>query len=162
MSSRSSQPIIVRDARLDDLPTIVEFNQRLAWESEAKRLDDAILTAGVRRALAATQLCRYFVAEIAGETVGQTMLTYELTDWRDGVLWWLQSVYVRESHRGQGVFRRLFEHVESLARRDPAARGLRLYVEQHNARAVATYQRLGMQPSGHLLYEIDWSGAIVG
>ena len=150
----------MRDARLDDAPLIVEFNQLLAWESEARRLDESVLAAGVRRALTTPELSRYFIAEISGDVVGQTMLTYELTDWRDGVLWWLQSVYVREPWRGQGVFRRLFEHVESLARRDPAARGLRLYVERHNARALATYERMGMQPSGHLLYEKDWSGAI--
>ncbi|HEX3869061.1 MAG TPA: GNAT family N-acetyltransferase [Pirellulales bacterium] len=147
----------VRDARLDDLPTIVEFNVRLAEESENKRLDGCVLERGVRRALASRDMCRYFVAEERGAVVGQTMVTYELTDWRDGVLWWIQSVYVQPEARGRGVFRSLYEHIERLARADPEARGLRLYVEHHNETALATYERLGMRPSGHLLYEIDWS-----
>ncbi len=149
--------MIVRDARNDDLPTIVDFNLRLARESEDKRLDPTTVERGVRRALNNTALGRYFVAEEAGTVVGQTMITYELTDWRDGVFWWIQSVYVMPDARGRGVFRSLFEHVDRLARSSPDARGLRLYVERHNASAISTYERLGLHPSGHLLYEIDWS-----
>lgn len=88
------------------------------------------------------------------------MITYELTDWRAGVLWWIQSVYVVDEFRRRGVFRALFQHIHELARKTPDVQGLRLYVEEHNAQALATYQRLGMMPTGHLLYELDWSGAI--
>lgn len=155
--------LFVRDARLDDAAIIVEFNRLLAQESEAKDLNVEVLACGVRRALEQPEMCRYFVAEWKqGEgkpvVVGQSMLTYELTDWRDGVLWWFQSVYVVRDYRGRGVFRALFEHIHRLARTTPDVRGLRLYVEQHNAQALATYGRLGMQPSGHLVYEMDWSG----
>ncbi|HEX4130990.1 MAG TPA: GNAT family N-acetyltransferase [Pirellulales bacterium] len=149
--------LTIRDAATDDMPTIVEFNRLLAEETEGKRLDAAVLERGVRRALERHDMCRYFVAERGGQLVGQTMITYELTDWRDGVLWWIQSVYVRGDARGQGVFRALFEHVERLARGDAEARGLRLYVAEHNAAALATYERLGLRPSGHRVYEIDWS-----
>jgi GNAT superfamily N-acetyltransferase len=85
------------------------------------------------------------------------MITIELTDWRDGLLWWLQSVYVAEPHRSQGVFRALFDHIAALARSEPDVRGLRLYVERDNERAQRVYQQLGLQPSGHLVYEWDWS-----
>lgn len=153
-------PVVVRDARAEDDVAIAEFNRLLAWESEQRRLDERVILAGVQRALATPALCRYFIAEAEGQPVGQTMLTYELTDWRDGVLWWIQSVYVRPGFRGQGVFRALFGHIESLALGTPEVRGLRLYVEQHNGPAVATYRRLGLEPSGHLLYEKDWSGAV--
>lgn len=152
--------ISIRDAHAGDAATIAEFNRLLAWESESKRLDADTLAAGVARALATPALCRYFLAEVGGQPVGQTMLTYELTDWRDGVLWWIQSVYVVESERGKGVFRALFEHIEGLAKGASEVRGLRLYVEEHNARALATYRQMGMRPSGHLLFELDWSGAI--
>jgi GNAT superfamily N-acetyltransferase len=148
----------VRPATLADLPTIVDFNCRLAWETEHKRLDLETITRGVRRALTQPEMCRYFVAETAGQIAGQAMVTFELTDWRDGVLWWFQSVYVAEAVRGEGVFRRLFEHILSLAQADPDVRGLRLYVERDNARAQRVYELLGMQPSGHVVFERDWSG----
>jgi len=150
--------LLIRAAKLSDLPTIVDFNCRLAWETEHKRLDAAIITRGVQRALTQPQMCHYFVAESSGQVVGQAMVTFELTDWRDGVLWWFQSVYVAESSRGHGVFRTLFDHILGLAQADPEVRGLRLYVERENGRAQRVYEQLGMVPSGHVVYERDWSG----
>lgn len=152
--------VVIREARLDDVPTIVEFNRLLALESEGKVLDAATLRRGVERGLAAPEACRYFLAESAGRIVGQLMITYEWTDWRDGVLWWLQSVYVEPPVRGQGVLRALVEHVKALARKSSDVRGLRLYVEERNHAAQAIYRRLGLHPAGYAVYEDDWSGAV--
>ena len=155
-----SPQLHVRDATLADAATIAEFNGLLALESENKRLDPDVLARGVRLALRRPELCRYFLAEVEGRIAAQTMLTYEWSDWRAGVFWWIQSVYVVHQRRGQGVFRALFEHIETLAMSTSEVCGLRLYVEEHNAPAIATYSRMGMTPSGHRLYELDWSGAI--
>jgi GNAT superfamily N-acetyltransferase len=152
-----STSIDIRSARPDDLSLIVDFNDRLAEESEGKKLDKAILSKGVQRALASPEMCRYFMAEVNGEVAGQTMITFELTDWRDGVLWWLQSVYVRPEFRKLGVFKALFQHIATLAKETDDVRGLRLYVEQANARAQRVYEQMGMQPGGYLVYEQDWS-----
>ena len=151
-------PLNIRPAALADLPTIADFNCRLAEETEHKRLDRPTIERGVRRALAEPALCRYFVAEHGRQIVGQAMFTIELTDWRDGVLWWLQSVYVAEPWRGQGVFKALFRHIQALAEADPDVRGLRLYVERENQRAQRVYEQLGLRPSGHVVFERDWSG----
>lgn len=156
--NHSAPALSIRYARLDDLATIVDFNCRLAEETEHKRLDLETITRGVRRALAQPGLCRYWVAESGGQIIGQSMITVELTDWRDGVLWWFQSVYVAEPHRGQGVFRALFEHIAAAAKAEPDVRGLRLYVERENTRAQRVYEQMGLAPSGHLVYERDWSG----
>ena len=145
---------------MDDVRTIVEFNRRLALETENKALDLRVLTLGVEQAINQPAYCRYFIAEVTGEIVGQTMITYEWSDWRNGVLWWIQSVYVDERFRGRGVFRALHQHIHTLAHSNANVRGLRLYVEHHNEAALATYRKLGMAPSGHLVYEQDWSGAV--
>ena len=149
--------VTIRSARADDLTQIVDFNLRLAEESEGKKLDEAVLSKGVQRALASPEMCRYFMAEVSGEVAGQTMITFELTDWRDGVLWWLQSVYVRPEFRKIGAFKALFRHIATLAKETPDVRGLRLYVEQGNSRAQRVYEQMGMQPGGYLVYEQDWS-----
>ena len=152
--------IYIRDALPSDAEVIADFNCRLAWESEGKRLDPDVIGRGVRLALEKPELCRYFLAGIDGQVAGQTMITYELSDWRAGVLWWIQSVFVVAEFRRCGVFKALFQHIQELAQKSPDVRGLRLYVEEHNAAALATYRRMGMIPSGHLLYELDWSGAV--
>jgi ribosomal protein S18 acetylase RimI-like enzyme len=137
--------IQVRDARPADLATVVDFNCRLAAETEAKTLDRAIVTPGVAAALADRNKGRYFVAEIAGQVVGQLMVTYEWSDWRNGNIWWLQSVYVLAEHRRAGVFKRLMEHLAAVQTADPEAIGLRLYVDDENRAAQATYLRLGFE-----------------
>lgn len=149
--------ITIRPAVPDDWPTIVEFNCRLAEESEGKRLDRADVEPGVRALLADPRKGRYFVAEAketeAPRVVGQLMHTFEWSDWRNGDIWWLQSVYVHPEFRRRGVFTALFEHLRSEAEADPGVVGLRLYVEEQNARAHATYEKLGLTPGGYFVME---------
>jgi ribosomal protein S18 acetylase RimI-like enzyme len=130
-------------------------------ETEHRRLAPDIVQAGVVAALADPSRGRYFVAEQAGNVVGQIMHTYEWSDWRNGCFWWIQSVYVAKQARGQGVFRRLFDHLRTLARAQPEVCGLRLYVERDNTRAQRTYRQCGLLDSGYFVMEEDFSGAIV-
>ncbi|HUF62197.1 MAG TPA: GNAT family N-acetyltransferase [Verrucomicrobiales bacterium] len=144
---------LVRLARAADLDTLVAYNLLLARETEAKELDRSTLQAGVAALLADPALGRYLVAELDHGVVGQTMITYEWSDWRNGTIWWLQSVYVDRAYRGRGVFRELFAHVRRAAAAEPGVAGLRLYVEQENLRAREVYQRLGLGPTGYLVME---------
>jgi GNAT superfamily N-acetyltransferase len=149
--------ILIRPATPADAAIVADFNCRLALETENKRLDSETVLRGSRLGLEREHLCRYFIAEHDGQPVGQAMITYEWSDWRSGTFWWFQSVYVLPDFRRLGVFRRLFHHIHELARKTPETCGLRLYVEAHNHRAIEAYQRLGLRPSGHTVYEQDWS-----
>jgi ribosomal protein S18 acetylase RimI-like enzyme len=146
-------PLTLRRAALADAARIVEFNQCLAQETEGLALDGSVLAAGVAAALADPLRGLYFVAEDQGRIVGQLLITTEWSDWRNGWLWWIQSVYVHPDARRQGVFRALYEHVHAQAQADPSVVGLRLYVEQENHAAQETYQRLGMRRTGYLVLE---------
>jgi GNAT superfamily N-acetyltransferase len=150
--------IAIRDARPDDLAAIVDFNTRLALESEHKTLNPEILTRGVARALGDPDRLRYWVAVASetGQVVGQLATSREWSDWRDGWIWWYQSVYVAPEARGLGVFRALHAHVRDLARSTPDVIGLRLYVESANHPAKATYTALGFTPGGYDVYEDHW------
>ena len=142
----------IRRATAGDEDTIVAFNAAMALETEHLRLDETVLRRGVRAALADPAKGFYLVAEAAGEVVGQTLVTAEWSDWRNGFFWWIQSVYVRPDARRGGVFRALFDHVRTAAAADPDAIGLRLYVDRDNARARATYATLGMTEEGYVLF----------
>ncbi len=159
-ASGSDMPILVRDARPDDRDAIVAYNAALALETEHKTLDLDVLSRGVTRALADPGRLRYWVAEDphAGRVVGQAAITREWSDWRDGDIWWLQSVFVDEAYRGRGVFRSLLETIRAAARSTPGVIGLRLYVEAANHRAQATYRALGLVPEGYEVYGDLWIG----
>lgn len=148
--------LTIRPAAMADVGVITGFNAALAWETEQVRLDAARLEAGVCALLADPAKGFYVLAEIEDRVVGQTMITYEFSDWRNGVFWWLQSVYVEAAFRGRGVFGRLYRHLEDLARAEAGVCGLRLYVERANTRAQETYLSLGMRPSGYQLFELDF------
>ncbi|QJW95988.1 GNAT family N-acetyltransferase [Frigoriglobus tundricola] len=143
----------VRRATPADEATLVMFNKAIAWETEHKRLDPAVLAAGVRAVLADPARGFYTVAERGGEVVGQMMITFEWSDWRNGWFWWVQSVYVHEDARRGGVFRALYRAIEQQAAADPSVIGLRLYFETDNARARATYRALGMTDTTYGLME---------
>ena len=153
----STCELSIRPATPADARTVAEFNTRLALETEGKRLDPDVALRGARLGLQKPECCRYFLAEHEGRLVGQAMITFEWSDWRAGMFWWFQSVYVHPDYRRVGVFRRLFSHIRGLAEQTPQTCGLRLYVEQHNRPAIETYVRLGLSPSGHAVYELDWS-----
>jgi ribosomal protein S18 acetylase RimI-like enzyme len=143
--------LTIRRAALTDEDTLVKFNAALAWESEAKRLNEAILRAGVRAAFDDPAKGFYVVAEREGRIVGQSGVTFEWSDWRNGWYWWIQSVYVREDARRQGVFTAIYKHLEAEATADPTVIGIRLYVEKENARAQAAYRALGLQAEDYFL-----------
>ena len=149
--------ISIRPAALDDLDTIVDFSARLAVESEGVELDREVLSDGIRSALEDALKARYFLAEVRGEDgaaeiAGQLMITYEWSDWRDGMFIWIQSVYVRGKERRKGIFRALYKHVTELAS-SPGYSGVRLYVHDGNTSARETYLRLGMVESGYTVLE---------
>jgi ribosomal protein S18 acetylase RimI-like enzyme len=148
--------LIVRSAGDTDMDRLVLFNQALARETEGRELDRKTLKEGVEALMNEPARGQYFVAQKAGEVVGQLLVTYEWSDWRNGNIWWVQSVYVSRQHRREGIYRLLHEYARSLAR-DEKAVGLRLYVDRDNEAAQRTYSALGMQASDYLMFEEMWA-----
>jgi ribosomal protein S18 acetylase RimI-like enzyme len=143
----------IRLAMPDDAQVLIEFNCAMALETENKQLLPEVIGAGVRALLANPALGFYLIAEAGGRVAGSLMITKEWSDWRNGSFWWIQSVYVRPEFRRQGVYKRLYRHVQELAARDPAVCGFRLYVERENSRAQAAYRAAGMQETRYLVFE---------
>ena len=144
--------IFVREADQLDVPTLVEYNLSLAYETENILLDKNVLRLGIKKALELND-CRYIVAELENKIVGQTMITSEWSDWRNGVIWWIQSVYVIPDYRKRGVFQNILNYIENLAIEIPEIKALRLYVMKENQIARRAYRSLGMNNSGYLVYE---------
>ncbi|NNJ27713.1 GNAT family N-acetyltransferase [Alienimonas chondri] len=145
----------------DDAAALVDFNVRLAAETESKTLDPDVVFAGVSAALADPNKALYFVArpvaDPAGPPIGCLMVTWEWSDWRNGAFWWIQSVYVHPDHRGRGVFRTLLNHATT-ASEQAGAVGLRLYAERENHAAHRAYRRCGFVEPGYIVFERCPSG----
>lgn len=146
----------IRTAVAEDLAVITEFNIHVASESEGLALDPKTAIAGAEALLGDRSKGFYLVAEIEGKIAGQLMITYEWSDWRNGNIWWIQSVYVKPEFRGGGVFQSLFQRVEKLARESGGVCSLRLYVEKHNERALRAYAKLGMTETAYKILEFPF------
>jgi ribosomal protein S18 acetylase RimI-like enzyme len=150
MTSRPA--LTIRAATAADLDVLVAGNAAMALETEQLRLDLATLRLGVAAVLDGRVPGRFWVAEHEGRVVGQLLVTYEWSDWRNRPVWWIQSVHVADDARRLGVFRALYAHTraEALA---AGAGGLRLYVDETNTRAQAVYTSLGMNGGHYRVFE---------
>jgi ribosomal protein S18 acetylase RimI-like enzyme len=124
----------------------------MAMETEKLALDAKVIGPGVRAIFDDPAKGAYFVAEVERRVAGCLMITHEWSDWRNGDIWWIQSVYVHADFRRRGVFSALYRHVQREARAAGAV-GIRLYMEEDNSAAQATYERLGMQLTHYRVLE---------
>jgi GNAT superfamily N-acetyltransferase len=146
--------IVIRPATRVDIPALVDFQQRLATETESLTLDPVVLTQGMEAMFHDPTKGSYFVAVANGQIVGCHMVTYEWSDWRNGMVYWLQSVYVRQDFRKHGVFREMFNTLKARVMNDAGVKGLRLYVDKSNSRAQKVYTAMGMNGDHYSVFEI--------
>jgi len=148
-----SDEIDVRRATPRDAEVLIRFNSAMALETERKALLPEVVSAGVHYLLNHPGAGFYVIAEVGTAVAGALMITNEWSDWRNGNFWWIQSVYVHPDFRRRGVYRQLYRNLQTLAARDPAVCGFRLYVERDNVRAQATYRAAGMAETRYLVFE---------
>jgi len=143
----------IREAINKDIPHLLDFQLKMALETENITLEISSLTQGVNRLFKDPTKGRYYVAEENDEVLGCLMTTYEWSDWRNGTVLWVQSVYVARDHRGKGVYKKMYEYLRQLVHDDPDLRGIRLYVDKRNVSAQGVYSALQMNGEHYQLFE---------
>ena len=144
---------MIREATAIDIPVIIGFQQKMAWETEKVSLDPAILTRGVKNLFADVNRGKYYIAEENGTVVGCLMTTYEWSDWRNGTVLWIQSVYIIEPYRGKGIYKQLYNHIQEMVKKSSDLRGIRLYVDKTNKSAQHVYEKLEMNGEHYQVFE---------
>lgn len=144
--------IQIREAKQKEKPILKQFQKLMAWETEKLELDEEQLDKGLEAVLADPLKGKYFVAE-EDKIIACLMVTPEWSDWRNGIVWWIQSVFVVEGHRRKGIYRQLYKHIQDWVNSNKNYRGIRLYVEKDNKIAQQVYSNLGMDGEHYKLYE---------
>lgn len=145
--------MIVREARITDMPSLLDFQLKMALETENVQLEIQPLTQGMQRLLKDPGKGKYYVAEESGEVIGCLMTTFEWSEWRCGTILWIQSVYVAAPWRKKGVFKRMYQHIHQLVSEDHELKGIRLYVDKTNQTAQQVYSGLGMNGDHYTVFE---------
>lgn len=143
----------VRPAVANDSPAIIDFQQKMARETEDADLDKETLTIGVQSVFNDPGKGTYYVGEANGIIVSSMMITKEWSDWRNQWVFWLQSVYVVPEYRGKGLFRKMYEYIQQQVIDDPNVSGIRLYVDASNKSAISVYNTLGMNDDHYKVCE---------
>lgn len=144
--------ITIRKATPEDAAVIIDFQQKMAWETEQMTLVEEIIIKGVNAVFDDSSRGQYWVAEDSGLVAASLLITSEWSDWRNSSVWWFQSVYVLPEFRRTGIFRAMYQHIKNEAD-DHNISGLRLYVETNNLKAQHTYEALGMKSLHYKMYE---------
>ena len=145
--------ISIRKALPEDASTIVDFQIKMAKETENLVLEAEKLMPGALAVFDDTSKGTYYVAVKGDEVIGCLLTTYEWSEWRNGTVLWIQSVYILEEYRGQKVFRKMYEHIQQIVEQNDAYKGIRLYVEKDNTRAQKVYTALGMDGEHYRMFE---------
>ena len=145
--------MIIRQANETDLISIVEFQLAMALETEQLQLDEPTVVKGVAAVFADSSKGIYYVAELNSKVVGSLLTTFEWSDWRNGTVLWIQSVYVRPEFRKRSIFSRLYKHIQELVASNPDLRGIRLYADKTNTSAHSVYEHLGLTAEHYQMFE---------
>jgi len=148
-----NSPTLIREAATKDIPHLLDFQLKMALETENITLEISSLTLGVNRLFKDPTKGRYYVAEENNEVIGCLMTTYEWSDWRNGTVLWIQSVYIARDHRGKGVYKCMYEHIKQMVNDDPDLKGIRLYVDKTNNPAQQVYKNLKMNGEHYQVFE---------
>ena len=144
----------IRPGLFYDIEVLAQLQVQMAWETEEFKLDPPTVTLGVQAVIDDPSKGKYWIAEMDGKVAGCLLTVPEWSDWRNGTILWIHSVYVLPAYRGKGLYKALYEHVQNLVKTDGKTyKGIRLYVDKRNTTAQEVYNKLGMNGEHYQLFE---------
>ena len=143
----------IRPGLFYDIDQLAQLQVTMAMETEEFKLDLETVKKGVQAVIDDPSKGRYWVMEIEGEIAGCLLTVPEWSDWRNGTVIWIHSVYTLPQYRGQGVYKKLYEHIQTQVKNDSSFKGIRLYVDKRNKSAQEVYEKLGMNGEHYTLFE---------
>ncbi len=145
--------IDIRQADITEIDIIADFQVKMALETENFELDRDTVTKGITAVFNDNTKGVYYVATENNNVIGSLLTTFEWSDWRNGYVWWIQSVYVSPENRGKKVFSLMYNYIKKCVTDNSNVKGLRLYVDNTNINAQNVYNAMGMNGDHYSLFE---------
>ena len=148
--------MLLRMATLQDLDIIIENNIKLAMEFEniedcPLKIEKQIVKKGVKRVLENENLGFYFICKEKEALIGQVLITYEWSDWRNQMIWWLHRIYVTPKWRKKGALKKIIKKLDELAEKKNVY-AMRLYLHSNNKNAIYAYEKTGWEKLPFKIY----------
>ncbi|RLD46628.1 MAG: GNAT family N-acetyltransferase [Bacteroidetes bacterium] len=145
--------IIIKKADKSYINNIVDFQLKMALETEnVKLLKDTVIK-GVEAVFNDNKKGKYYIAKHNDKTIASLLTTYEWSDWRNAHYLWIQSLYVIKDYRNKGVFKQMYNYLKNIVINDNEYAGIRLYVDNTNTKAIEVYKKTGMDNNHYYFFE---------
>lgn len=149
---RKNSPINIREAVEADISFILDSQLKMALETEGMTLDRETVHQGIRALFLDPKKGNYWIAH-ADQPVGCVLILPEWSDWRNGTVLWIHSLYVIPEYRKSGVFFAIYDSLKTRVQETSGLYGLRLYVDRRNTLAQKAYERVGMSTEHYTMFE---------
>ncbi|MEM1134511.1 MAG: GNAT family N-acetyltransferase [Bacteroidota bacterium] len=143
----------IRKGQHQDISAIADFQVKMAKETEDYDLDRSTVLKGVKRILDEPARGYYLLSEVEDKVIASKLILFEWSDWRNGEVLWIHSLYVLPEYRGKGIFRKMYDKLKQEVEENSNYRGIRLYVEKANTKAQKVYDAIGMTNEHYDMYE---------
>ena len=144
----------IRIGKINDASYIAKNNCLLAKESEDIDISYETTLMGVKNVITDSSKGFYLVAIENNAIIGQLMITFEWSDWRNKNIWWIQSVYINKKNRRKGIFNKMISYIKDEAKKNNVDT-LRLYVYKSNINAIKTYKKIGMSKELYYIFKLN-------
>jgi len=147
VSSNGKNNLLIRKAKEEDIPVILEFILELA---EFEGVKDQIRSTeeGLRDVLFKRNITEALIAELDGEPVGFSIWAYSFSTFTGKPTLYIDDLYVREKYRGKGIGSRMFSYIAGIACEKDCGR-MDWYCMDSNVSGLEYYRNMGAE-------EIDW------
>ena len=157
MANNSMEQFMVKNMTTEDISTFISFQKIMAKETEGVNLDDSSIAGALEYLINDDSYGKAFMAKLGpnGVSVGTCYINYGYDVLSNKFTIWVQSVFVHPEYRKKGIFSKIFNHLELVARQLNASR-ISLFVDFSNLPAQKVYEKMGMVRREHSFIERDF------
>ncbi len=148
-----AQDCMIDEATELDILELVDLQQKMALETENITLNEDVLEQGITALIQDSHKGKYYKIVQKGKIIGCVLNTYEWSDWRNGNIVWIQSLYILPAHRRQGIFTEVYQYLREQVQKNPTQKGIRLYVDKRNETAIKAYKAIDMDNNHYEMFE---------
>jgi len=147
MKAYAESEFLIRKAREEDVPVILDFILELA-EFEGARDQIQSTEQGLRDVLFERHITDAVIAEFSGVPIGFAIWAYSFSTFTGKPTLYIDDIYVQEAYRGRGIGSKIFSYLAGVAWEKDCAR-MDWYCMETNVSGKEYYHRMGAE-------EIEW------
>ena len=158
IEEKKIREVYIIKATVEHAEVLAEFRCLLELEVENRFLDKDVVKQSIEKLIKVSEetdgSCFYLIAMNSENTpIGWWNAQLEINASLGGFICKLHGIYITKDNRGQGIFKKIFQQIQQIARDNTHWMGVRISVSINNEDAQKVYSKLDMVDSKLEFYE---------